>query len=326
MSTDKNTPSDTEVIVVNEENDGSAIVELPPSIQAPDHEGSDEDDAAEQRAEIAKTGAIDPDQEALREARRSKRKQRKEYHKSVATEKDLKLQTLERQNRELMDRLSAVEKDNLGQKINQIDGRINEEQNRIAFAKQKIKEATETGNGDLLLSAQEMLEEAKNNQQALRNMKKRATAPVRQPTIQAPDPNLQRHAANWMANNPWYDPNGKDPDSKRALNEDQILADEGYDPATAEYWDELTRRLSKIVPHRYTDTTFNEPRSNSKPRNVVTGSGRESSPGFNPRNQFMLSREQVSAMKDAGMWDDPEKRARMIKRYAQEARNIGNRS
>jgi hypothetical protein len=26
-------------------------------------------------------------------------------------------------------------------------------------------------------------------------------------------------------------------------------------------------------------------------------------------------------MKDAGFWDDPQKRAKMIKRYAQEARN-----
>jgi hypothetical protein len=32
-------------------------------------------------------------------------------------------------------------------------------------------------------------------------------------------------------------------------------------------------------------------------------------------------------MKDAGMWDDPEKRARMVARYAKEARqNNGNRS
>jgi hypothetical protein len=29
-------------------------------------------------------------------------------------------------------------------------------------------------------------------------------------------------------------------------------------------------------------------------------------------------------MKDAGMWDDPEKRNRMIKRYAIEARNQRN--
>jgi len=31
--------------------------------------------------------------------------------------------------------------------------------------------------------------------------------------------------------------------------------------------------------------------------------------------------EQVRAMKDAGFWDDPDKRSKMIKRYAQEARN-----
>jgi hypothetical protein len=29
-------------------------------------------------------------------------------------------------------------------------------------------------------------------------------------------------------------------------------------------------------------------------------------------------------MKDAGLWDDPDKRARMIKRYAQEARQQRN--
>jgi len=35
----------------------------------------------------------------------------------------------------------------------------------------------------------------------------------------------------------------------------------------------------------------------------------------------VLEPEQVRAMKDAGMWDNLEKRNRMIKRYAQEARN-----
>jgi len=29
----------------------------------------------------------------------------------------------------------------------------------------------------------------------------------------------------------------------------------------------------------------------------------------------------VRAMKDAGFWDDPQKRAKMIKRYAMEARS-----
>jgi hypothetical protein len=53
----------------------------------------------------------------------------------------------------------------------------------------------------------------------------------------------------------------------------------------------------------------------------VTGSGRENaaSSGGN-KTSFTLSAEQVKAMKDAGMWEDPEKRARMIRRYATDAR------
>ena len=56
---------------------------------------------------------------------------------------------------------------------------------------------------------------------------------------------------------------------------------------------------------------------------MVTGSSRESS-GSASGNTFVLAPEQVRAMKDAGFWDDAQKRNKMIKRYAQEARN--NRS
>jgi hypothetical protein len=167
--------------------------------------------------------------------------------------------------------------------------------------------------------------EARRQAEALQNLKKRAVAPQNQRTIQAPDPQLQRHANNWMANNPWYDPNGKDPDSRRALNEDVILAEEGYDPKTSEYWEELDRRLQRVVPHRYTDNADEKPRS--KPRNTVTSSGREFASNNGKGNSFTLSPEQVRAMKDAGMWDDAEKRARMIRRYALEAKqNNGYRS
>jgi len=74
------------------------------------------------------------------------------------------------------------------------------------------------------------------------------------------------------------------------------------------------------LPHKYNDST--DVRSSTKrPRSVVTSSGRESVNGSTNRNTFVLQPEQVRAMKDAGMWDDPQKRAKMIKRYAQEARN-----
>lgn len=321
MSTD-NQAVEQEVIVIQEEKDGSATIELPNSIPSPEAQHDDDSDEADEAArqrEMVAGGAVDADAEALREQKRLKRQRRKEYHKQVATEKDVKLTLLERQNQQLLERLSVLERKSHGSDLARLDKAIEDQDNRILFAKQKIAEATKTGNGELLTSAQEMWFEARRQAEALQNLKKRAVAPQNQRTIQAPDPQLQRHANNWMANNPWYDPSGKDPDSRRALNEDAILAEEGYDPKTAEYWEELDRRLQRVVPHRYTEDADEKPRS--RPRSAVTSSGREFASNNGRGNSFTLSPEQVRAMKDAGMWDDAEKRAKMIRRYALEARN-----
>ena len=116
-------------------------------------------------------------------------------------------------------------------------------------------------------------------------------------------------------------PQGRDPDSKVALTIDQGLSDEGWDPKTREYWEELDNRLQKYLSHRYTETVDEKP-FQRKPRNVVTSSGRESASSSGAgRNTFTLNPDQVRAMKEAGMWDDPDRRAKMIRRYALEARN-----
>jgi hypothetical protein len=107
---------------------------------------------------------------------------------------------------------------------------------------------------------------------------------------------------------------------------DQALTEEGFNPKTREYWQELDNRLQNYLPHRYTEDNSEPVQQRQRPRSAVTSTGRESSNSAG-RNTFTLSPEQVRAMKDAGMWDDQEKRNRMIKRYATEARlNQGNRS
>jgi hypothetical protein len=336
MSVNTDNQENTEVISIEEVADGSAVVELPDSIPSPDEQapraadsdgdGSDEDDEAARRAELAAGGSVDADAERLREQKRLKRLKRKEYHKQVATEKDVKLTLLERQNSELLERLSVLEKKSHGSDIARINKAIEDQADRIAFAKSKIAEATASGNGEMLTSAQEMWFEARRQYEALDNLKKKVVAPQKQRTIQAIDPQLQRYANTWISNNSWYDANGKDPDSKVALAIDQAMGEEGWNPKTPEYWEELDNRLQRYLPHRYTDNTEREPTRNSRPRNVVTGSGRENATGSGGgRNTFTLSPDQVRAMKDAGMWDDAEKRAKMIRRYAIEARNSNQR-
>lgn len=317
-----------EIIDIKEEVDGSAVIELPDSIPSPDvqeakvDEDSDEADERARAKEMAEGGEVDPDAEAIREAKRAKRRARKEYHKQVSAEKDTKLHMLERQNQELLERLAVVEKKTQGSEIARINKAIEDQEGRILYAKQKIKEATETGNGDLLTQAQEMWYEAKKNFEALEGLKKQSVQQPQQQTIQAPDPMVQRYATDWMSDNPWYDPNGRDPDSKIALTIDNAMAEEGWNPKTQEYWEELDNRLAKYLPHRYSgavETSVNP--STKRPRNIVTSSGRESASSSGGKNTFTLTPDQVRAMKDAGMWDDPDKRAKMIRRYANEARN-----
>ena len=105
------------------------------------------------------------------------------------------------------------------------------------------------------------------------------------------------------------------------------MAEEGWDPSTPDYWEELDNRLSERLPSRYNDHS-NEKPAQRRPRSVVTSGGREvaSSNSGGSRNTFTLTPDQVRAMKDAGMWDDSEKRNRMIKRYAMEARNRQGRN
>jgi len=324
MSTEQAVAEKPEVMVIEEASDGGAVVSLPDSIPSPQvtvDEDSDDADERARQAEMADGGSVDPEMERMREQKRQKRRARKEYHKQVEVEKDTKLNHLQRQNQDLLERLSVLEKKSHGSEVARINKAIEDQNNRILYAKAKIKEATETGNGDLLTSAQEMWFEARRSAEALEGLKSRSVAPQRQQTIQAPDPLLQKHASNWMMENSWYDPNGGNADSKIALTVDQALADEGWNPKTAEYWEELDNRLQKYLPHRYTEEADERPSQRTRPRSVVTSSGRETATSSRGGNSFTLSPDQVRAMKDAGMWDDPDKRAKMIRRYALEARN-----
>lgn len=313
-------------IKVTETEDGSAVVKIPKELQPDLVQEEVKEPVTEAEIEANDAGGDEAseqdspdDTEAIREAKRAKRRARKEYHKQVQQEKDARLQMLQRQNQELQERLSIVERRTHGSEIARVENQMKEQEAKILFAKQKIKEAASTNNGDLLLSAQDMLYEARRDYEALENIRRQATQP-RQPqqTIKAPDPMVQTLAARWMQKNDWYRANGTDMDSQIAQRVDQAMADEGWTPNTPEYWEELDNRLQKYLPHRYNVENDEEFRKPKKPKSVVTSTGRESFSGG--KNTFVLSPEQVKAMKDAGMWEDPDKRQKMIRRYAEEAR------
>jgi hypothetical protein len=312
-------------IEITEQPDGSVAVELPEDLAPP---VADDDDGGDDRSANAKAEGgpaddpadddADDDTVALRNAKRERRRAKRELARKTSAEKDQRLQLLQRQNQELMERLSVVERKTHAGELAKLDKAVEDQELRLEYAKRKIAEATRAQDGDALAQAQEMWYESRQQLEALKNIKKASTSPRQQNSL--PDPRVQKMAADWIKRSEWYDPQHRDTDSKIVKQIDEELTAEGWNPATQDYWDELDDRAKKYLPHRY-ELSYNAPNQRSRPRNMQTSTGRESSnSGGSPRGQFMLEPEQVRAMKDAGFWDDPVKRNSMIKRYAAEAR------
>jgi len=312
MSTEK---QDEQIDVV-EEKDGSAVVELPGDVAPADSQETAQEAAGDDGGDVDRPG----DSDAVREARRARRRAKKDLVRRTSEEKDQRLQMLQRQNQELMERLSVVERKTHSSDLARLDKAIEEEELRYRYAAQKMKDATSASDGEAFGRAQEMWYEARRKIEAMKSLKDRAAQATKQQG--AVNPQVTRLANSWMERNDWYDPSGSDEDTAIAKVIDRKLTEDGWDPASQDYWEELDRRLQKRLPHRYTDSVDDHSRR-SRPRSVVTGSGREVGGGAS-RSTFVLSPEQVRAMKDAGLWDDPHKRANMIKRYAQEARSRSN--
>ena len=304
----------TEDLNVVEEKDGSVTVDLPDHMVE-----KSEDDNNEPENHQDDGGDVDhpDDTDAVREARRNRRRAKKEYIKRTNEEKDQNLILLRRQNQEMQDRLAVLERKTQGADMARYDKAMEDEAYRLQYAQQKMQEATDNSDGAAFTKAQELWYDSRRKLEAMHSYKEQVSKSSAQESAPA-NPKLVRLANNWMERNSWYDPEAGDEDTQIAKVIDNRLVAEGWDPATQDYWNELDNRLQKRLPHRYTRNT--EEPSRRSPRSVVTGSSRESSGRVNG-SQFVLEPEQVRAMKDAGFWDDPEKRNKMIKRYAIEARN-----
>jgi hypothetical protein len=318
---------------VEESQDGGAIVALPEGEISPQHEEVQEESvqASENSQEDGEPTTqaeqeTDADEEELRQVRREERRLKRKMHQSKAKESVHLISALKKQNQELAERLAAVEKKTSGAELARIDKAIEDSGVQVEYAKMKMREAVGQSDGDGVAKAEEMLYEARRKLESLQSIKNNATKQINQqkPNIQVPDPQVQRLAADWMEDNPWYDPNGRNEESQIAQMIDKRLTDEGFDPTTEDYWEELDGRLKKYLPEKY-NMSYNKPNnSTQRPRSVMTSSGRETT-ATTKANEFRLSPDRVAAIKEAGAWDNPEARKRMISKFAEWDRQNKNR-
>jgi hypothetical protein len=309
-----------EKLEVEEQNDGSATVEVPEKDLVPDTvEEQNGFDRAKESNDSNDADADHPDDdEELRAAKRNRRRAKKDLVRKTNQEKDIRLQALQRENEEFKRRLSQLERNTKAEHVVRIDKHIEDAQTRLEYAKMKIAEATQNQDGQGMVDAQLLLQNASDEVRQLKQMRNQADQELKRPQQNnAQDPAIARRANEWVRRNSWYDSSLRDPDSKVAKKVDELMVAQGWNPSDPDYWDELDSRLQKELPHRYNDRNDDEKRNVRRPRNVVGSAGREASASYggSNRSQFVLSPERVKAMKDAGAWDNPERKAKMIKQF-----------
>ena len=306
-------------VAIKERDDGSALAAID-DIDDP-FEGHDDDDVDDNdgptessASEDSSGGESEEDREAIRAARREERKLKKELTKQREVSSKHKISALERRNEDLARRLAQVENTASSFQFAQIDRFIEDEATRVEYTKMKMHQAAESGNVAEQIELLDHYHEAKNKLTQAQQLKQQQLEAARNPRNNVPTPVTEavaQNATSWMQTNSWYDPGAKDTDSRIAKVIDNELAGEGWDPADPEYWDELDNRLKERLPHRYAGKTRNRRTGTPSGRSDVSGS-------YSPTtNTFTLSRERVQALKDAGMWDDPSKRTKAIRNYAE---------
>jgi len=282
------------------ENDGGGQTDEDSDDQ--DEEGQEESDESEE------------EREKIREARREERRLKKELTKQRDASAKHKISALEKRNEELARRLVNLESSAASFKMAQLDKTLEDEATRVEYAKMKMLQAAQSGDAAAQIEYLEQLTDAKQRLQQLNHFKKQQLNEAKKPNQNVPTPmakEVEQNAKAWLRKNSWYDPEARDTDSRIAKVIDQELSADGWDPSDSEYWDELDNRLSARLPHRYTAKGGTTQRRSAGP----TASSRVSAATAKP-NTITLSRDRVQAIKDAGAWDDVDKRNKMIRAYA----------
>ena len=258
-------------------------------------------------------GDTDEERAAIRERRRLEKKERKERQQKAIGRDKVELNFLRQRNDELERRMMALETNTQKMSMGEVDRQIQAAVDEAETAERIIAKAVEAGNGEDVAKALKFRDQAIAKANQLSQYKQQTSQQQQQPRQAPVDKALEHFAQEFIEANDWYDPQGRDEDSAIVLAIDGKLAQEGYDPRTEEYWDELQARVERRLPEKFAKQEKPVRKPTGGP---AVGSGREHAPS-STRKEIYISPERKAAMQEAGVWDDPVLRSRYIKRYAE---------
>ena len=171
--------------------------------------------------------------------------------------------------------------------------------NEVEQAKQKYKQAYESGDSDALVAAQEELTGAKIKFERVNNFKP-AVAKPEVPVVQTaprPEPQVQvdTKARAWQDANPWF---GSDDEMTAvALTVHKKLVEGGVNTTSDEYYEKINSRVRQLFPDAF-------PSEKPKKSSVVAPATRSTAP-----KKIVLTQSQVSIAKRLGLTNEQYARA-----------------
>jgi len=301
---------------VDEKDDDIVVIETDGTEQVEQPEVQDDDEDEDEDSRMG-TSEDDSEDEIVDKTKKNRdsRVKRRQLQKVAKERSQQELAYLREQNAELMRRMAAVEGNTLTQNAAGVQQQLQQALAEARQAEQIMARAIEAGNGEDAATALRIRDEAKERAAQLSAYKDRFEAAAKEATTPRADPRVTNYAQQWLSANSWYDPQGRDEDSAITKAIDNALAREGWNPASEEYWHELTRRVANRI-----GDGDEAPARTAKRKAPPTGSGREYAPP-STKNEVVVTPERKQAMLDAGVWDDPVARKRYLKAYQDYDRN-----
>jgi hypothetical protein len=222
-------------------------------------------------------------------------------------EREEQIEQLISKQAELEERLKAQQKDAETSFTKSFETTEQQIKSRIEMAKDVYKQALESGDSGLIVNAQESLTNAQNDANALNIAKqqyelqkpnipeaKETVAPTAQSKSNV---KYDKLALDWAGKNPWF---GQDQVmTTLALELDQTLKGEGYDPSEEDFYSEIDNRLRQQYPERF--GVDNRQQETTSPAQVVGGASRTPSSSSKGK-KVKLSKED---MRLAEKWGIP---------------------
>lgn len=269
---------------------------------------------------------------AIRERRRQERLRKKQLRNDKLEGLERLVQTQAVQLQRQAEVLLRLQNTDASSRLAQLDGAINEAAEVYERYKGILADATTKADGVTAAEATERMHQARDRHTQLTNVKNQIVQSATN-TPQPVDPRVASEARRFAARHTWYKGvQSQDPDSQVLTLIDNSVARDKFDPTTPEYWAELEARAKRYLPHRFNTAepaggsengytgAAGEPRpATGKPRSPVGGSATGARTSTNGGG-FVLSAERVAAMKEAGIWDDVDRRNKMIQRYKDQDR------